>query len=241
MVGCALAGLFVGQLLNLSGSDRTEPCAQPATAAAARNLGQIIDSQTGFCAALAETASSPRVTRVLEIGTWYGGGSSLCIAKALKARGGDRMLYTMEIFEEAWDNARKLLKEYPVRCILGGTVPVDKYLKPHEIPDEEKGEHYKLYYERDIALAKVYEPMLEVLCKNHEFQMVLIDGNEYTAYAEYEIVRDVCRPHFIALHDVGTLKTRRIDAEMSASPTWKQIASGKDSAQWKIYERRIPL
>ena len=55
------------------------------------------------------------------------------------------------------------------------------------------------------------------LCAKYAFDLVLIDGNEYTGWGEFVHVRDECRPTWIALHDTGTLKTRKIEAFMQTA------------------------
>ena len=49
------------------------------------------------------------------------------------------------------------------------------------------------------------------LCGRFDFELVLIDGNEYTGWAEFNRVRTVCRPKYLALHDTQTLKTHKIE------------------------------
>lgn len=171
-------------------------------------------------------------------GTWYGGGSTQALAKGLQESGSHKVLITIEMYEPAWQYARKRLIGYPVICLLAGTVPKEQYLTPDEIPDEEKTEHYKLYYERDIKLAEQHEPILEPLCKSFRFDAVLIDGNEYTGYAEFKIIDSICKPKYLMLHDVGTLKTKKISVELNKNPQKYQLVSkgsDKDSI-WEIYK-----
>lgn len=90
-------------------------------------------------------------------------------------------------------------------------------LQPNEIAKGDKGEHYKLYYTRDRDLIGSMIPQLARLCAKYAFDLVLIDGNEYTGWGEFVHVRDECRPTWIALHDTGTLKTRKIEAFMQTA------------------------
>ena len=65
---------------------------------------------------------------------------------------------------------------------------------------------------------------------------MLIDGNEYTGLAEFEIVVQVCRPTYLALHDTGTLKTRRVEELLSDNADrWTKVSSGMDAAGWAVY------
>ena len=198
--------------------------------------GQVT-MQTSFGKELNRVARQSDVHLVLEIGTWFGGGSSWCIAQGLKTSGNGKWLITMELIDEAWDYASKTLQRLPVTCMKAGTVGMEGYLKPDQMTAEDRAsEHYRLYYDRDIAVAKQTTPMLETLCKTYDFDLVLIDGNEYTGSAEFEIVSRQCRPRYLALHDTGTLKTRRVEVILGTSNKWKKISSGMDAAGWAVYK-----
>lgn len=190
---------------------------------------------TSFGQELNRLAQLPDVHLVLEIGTWYGGGSSWCIAQGLTQ---GKWLITMEMFEEAWSYASETLRGMPVTCMHTGTVSVEDYLTPEQMtPEDRASEHYKLYYERDIALANTTKPMLRVLCDTYDFDLVLIDGNEYTGLAEFTIVEKYCRPRYLALHDTGTLKTRRVEEILANDARWRNITRGMDAAGWAVYDR----
>jgi hypothetical protein len=199
--------------------------------------GQVTMS-TSFGRELHRLAQLPEVRLVLEIGTWYGGGSSWCIAQGLTE---GKWLITMEMFEEAWRYASETLRNMPVTCMRAGTVGVEHYLKPEQMtPEDRASEHYKLYYDRDLALARTATPMLSALCNAYDFDLVLIDGNEYTGLAEFEIVDRECRPRYLALHDTGTLKTRRVEEILSNHSLWRKISSGTDAAGWAVYSAASP-
>ncbi|KAL1527526.1 hypothetical protein AB1Y20_008916 [Prymnesium parvum] len=202
--------------------------------------GQIGDG-TAFGTALHALASRPEVLRALELGTWYGGGSSVSLSRGLslswkaslarslalsgdtencEERGGERcchsLLVTLEVYEPAWQHARRFLRDLPVHCILGSTVHAEEMLQPHEIPRHERTEHFRLYYNRDARLMRKMEPQLARLCARYQFELVLIDGNEYTGWAEFNHVRKECKPKYLALHDTNTLKTAKIEEYLAA-------------------------
>ena len=199
--------------------------------------------QTTFGQELHRLAQQEDVHLVLEIGTWFGGGSSWCIAQGLRRtirdhNAPDKWLITMELFEPAWEYASKTLELLPVTCMKAGTVEVESYMKPEQMSAEDlSSEHYKLYYVRDVKLAREVTPLLKQLCSTYDFDFVLIDGNEYTGLAEYEIVDQVCQPLYLALHDTATLKTRRVEQLLAlSSDRWSKISSGVDAAGWAVYK-----
>lgn len=198
---------------------------------------------TNFGKELNRIAQLPDVHLVLEIGTWFGGGSSWCIAQGLRSSmintaEPDKWLFTMELFDEAWQYASQTLQRLPVTCMKAGTVGVEGYLRPDQMSVEDiASEHYSLYYERDIKLAKEVTPMLETLCLTYDFDFVLIDGNEYTGWAEYEIVNRVCKPRFLALHDTNTLKTRKVEEILAkGKDEWQKLTSDIEGAGWAVFK-----
>jgi len=196
---------------------------------------------TSFGVELHRLAQLPTVHLVLELGTWYGGGSSWCLAQGLRRTlrdpaAPDKWLLTLELFEPAWAHAAQTLQRLPATCLRGGTVGLDGFLKPEDMtPEDRASEHYRLYYDRDVRLAKEAPALLARLCALYDFDLVLIDGNEYTGLAEYELVDRVCRPRYLALHDTGTLKTREVERRLSGK--WRRLSGGADAASWAVYEQ----
>ena len=87
---------------------------------------------------------------------------------------------TVEVFEPAWEHARRYLRDLPVWCVRGSTVAAEEMLQTHEIPPRLRDAHFRLYYQRDLALMRKSVPQLHRLCGRYHFDLVLIDGNEYT-------------------------------------------------------------
>jgi len=213
-------------------------------------MGQVHD-KTNFGLKLAEVAGYRHVRRALELGTWYGGGSTTQISTALRQNGGadncephptvrdvqccSRMLITLEIFEPFWSHARLFLQDLPVWCMLGSSVNESLLLSRDEVPQGDHGN-----YERDLQLMRnLGEPRLQKLCEEYEFDFVLIDGNEYTGWGEYVIINQYCKPTYLAIHDVSSLKTMKIARELDKrGAPYKVLFAGDDvGATWRIYER----
>lgn len=207
-------------------------------------LGQITD-ETSFGKSLRDIINLNKLQHILEIGTWFGGGSTRVIADALNTTADclifeshkccQSYLVTFEVFEPAWEYSSRYLQHDPVWLVLGTTVGVQDMLTNDEIPYQD--EHYRLYYERDKQIMASQQPKLKEFCENYPFDLALIDGNEYTGWGEFVILRDVCKPRYIALHDTGTLKTFKIEHFLKMNPSFaKLISSGKDGASWSIFE-----
>jgi hypothetical protein len=149
---------------------------------------------------------------------------------------------TMEVFRPAWEYASLVHQSSPVWLVLGSTVGLDGMLQADEIEELDRTDHFRMYYERDREIMRNTEPLLGPLCATHQFELALIDGNEYTGWAEFEIVDMVCKSRFIALHDTGTLKTRMIERYLAEHPErYRLIARGTDDGVygWSVYARQI--
>ena len=223
--------------------------------------GQVLEG-TSFGAALSAIATLPDVQRVLELGTWYGGGSTVNLGKGVRdsaratmarslgasapadncieqpspttgepERCCHSMVVTVEVFEPAWEHARRYLRDLPVWCVRGSTVAAEEMLKVNEIPMRLRDAHFKLYYQRDLALMRRSAPQLHRFCQAYHFELVLIDGNEYTGWAEFNRVRTECRPKYLALHDTQTLKTQKIEAYLATNTDEYQLFLRKHGTQ----------
>ena len=208
--------------------------------------GQVT-STTSFGSALTNLATRSDVRRIVEIGTWFGGGSTQSFVDGLRDKAicqsnathhcCNAFVVTFEIFKEALDYASAYHQKNPVWCLLSTAVGAELMLTPDEVPLDEKGEHYKLYYQRDLDIMTKETPRLKAVCTELEPDVVLIDGNEYTGWGEFQVTMETCRPRFLALHDTGSLKTHKIEAFIHAHPqSFSLLDQGKDQASWSIFE-----
>lgn len=210
--------------------------------------GQVMESDT-FGEALRKVAAKRDVRRILEIGTWYGGGSTQRLVDGLGRKANcftntshhccDAFVITFEIFQPAWEHARLYHQGNPVWLVLGTTVGEEDMLQDSEIPIDEKGAHYQLYYLRDQELMRRNEPQLAKYCELVHPNFVLIDGNEYTGWGEFQIVMEKCKPQWLGLHDTNTLKTTKVEAYIDQRPEQFVLErKGRDGASWSIFKVR---
>jgi hypothetical protein len=213
--------------------------------------GQV-NEQTIFGAVLLGLASRPDVSRIIDIGTYYGGGSTKYFSDGIQNRSHctdvnetfsccDAVVISIETFGPAYRHAAQYHRGNPVWLIHGTTVGVEAMLQPDEIPESEKSDHYQLYYDRDRELMTGTVPQLEKLCREvGDIDVVLIDGNKYTGFAEFDIAWRVCRPQFLALHDTAPVIIQKIEAYNQKHPGhFDQFAVGNDEGtSWAIYKPR---
>ena len=222
---------------------------------ARQKQGQVLEG-TSFGAALSAIAALPSVSRVLELGTWYGGGSTVNLGKGIRdsaratlakslgasassdncvAQGAETcchsLVVTVEVFEPAWEHARRYLRDLPVWSVRGSTVAAEEMLQISQIPMRLRDQHFKLYYNRDLKLMQRSTPQLRRFCAVYHFDLVLIDGNEYTGWAEFNRVRTECKPTYLALHDTQTLKTQKIEEYLNKNSDEYQLFLRKYATQ----------
>ena len=192
--------------------------------------------KTSFGQALYNLARIPSVQRVLEIGTWKGGGSSLCLASGLrdgyKGANGASMI-TIEGFEAFHQEARKTLEQYPVRCLLGSASDPNRIATIEQVRKWSKDtlnggkvagapeSEWSKWHLLDAQVAATYEVgLVKPLCKKYRkyshstgnashasaFDLVLLDGAEFMGPADFITVYTHCRPRFIAMHDTLAFK-----------------------------------
>jgi len=221
------------------------PGADEPPAAAPR--GQLTASSP-FGRALARLASQPDVELFLESGTFFGGGSTLCIARALRdssRKGGGGRLVSIEAFPEPHAHAVRALRGLPVELLLGTAVAAGSFPSAAEVKRsgavfDSSDRDWRAMLEAERAQAAKYEePLLAALCAARDFDAVLIDGAEFSGPAEFEVVREACRPRYIALHDTNSFKCQGARANLTDDPEWAEWEASPrgDFPTWAIFER----
>jgi hypothetical protein len=203
--------------------------------------GQVT-RETPFGKRLYELARQEDVQLFLEIGTWKGGGSSLCIAQGLNETSGH--LITIEIDRTHWMDAVNTLRHYPVTCLLGEAVDQlssrEAVRADAEYNRDVKESEWGEWYEGEAAAVKQFRvPLLKPLCLEKEFDAILLDGGEFCGPIEFQITMDECRPRYIALHDTNTFKNkwaRRV--LMNTTSDYEMIADDNASVGWSLFRRR---
>lgn len=193
----------------------------------ANNMGQI-QARHPFGQWIETYAKNIAFQRYLEIGSWNGKGSTICMALGLLNRNDGALLHSLEINQERFvesstfwaHNPRirmhhaRILQSLPnVRSIHSNIV--DQWQKEDE-------DHFQS--------ASYFDPA--------EFapEVVLLDGGEYMTYFEYQVLKPYAR--VFILDDTLVEKCKRIVEELSADPAWKLVASGSDRNGWAIFQTR---
>jgi glycosyltransferase involved in cell wall biosynthesis len=194
-----------------------------------------------FYDALRELAASPEVRTILEIGSSAGGGSTEAFVAGLKGRSEPADLFCMEISETRfellrdtykklsfvhcfnvssvpvadfpshdtvgrfWDSVQSGLRAYPKTTVMGWLDADLDYVKRHGFDSN------------GIQLIKAERGV-------ERFDVVLIDGSEFTGEAE---LRHVYGARYIALDDINTFKNWSNYFRLKDDPGYELMAEDR--------------
>jgi len=179
-----------------------------------RGHGQVL-SHDGLGVWIKKLCLDERNTTFLEIGTWNGLGSTKVFVDALKQRSAPFTFWSLECNKEKSELARKLYQDVPNVNILNETIcdgsqPDDFY---DIFPECRDNKMFKYWNDVDTANMAGCPLFLE----RHElpkvFDVVLLDGGEFTTYYEFQKLKDRCR--YLLLDDTNTSKCKKIVQEIS--------------------------
>lgn len=183
------------------------------------NIGQInMDSTIGQY--LYNIVKHPSIKNILEIGTWNGLGSTRCIVNGLLERlepSADFCFYSLECNTEKCSVAQKYYKDVSNVHILNEVIlndmPADIY---NIFPEIVQSDQLKYWNEIDYNNMKNKPLFLNRIDVPKMFDMVLLDGGEFTTWYEYLELKDRCK--ILALDDTNVSKCRRIVEDLKAQP-----------------------
>lgn len=186
------------------------------------NIGQItLNNRIGQF--LFKCVQDDNLKTFLEIGTWNGLGSTKCIIDGLKLRKSDYVFYSLECNFEKCGDAQKYYLNIPnvhiLNEVLFNDIPPNLYdIFPQLITNKtfEHWNHIDLENMRDKPLF-LNRPDLPIM-----FDMILLDGGEFTTYFEYQMIKDRCK--ILLLDDSNVDKCKKIVDDILSQPNkWKVI------------------
>ncbi len=156
------------------------------------------------------------VNSIVEIGTWTGLGSTMCLIQGIINSGKKKEFISLELYPEMhWLSIENLFKylEY-VKIINGKIIEYDdvfwfdhnKLIKSNDL-------HAKLFYKKDMDYVKKIKNVLDSIPKH--IDLLVLDGGEYTTYPEWQKLKD--RVKIVVLDDTNILKCSRIRNEIISS------------------------
>ena len=205
-----------------------------------------------LCVLLEELAARPGVQHILEIGSSSGEGSTAALVRGARRNPSGPELHCMEVSERRFEQLVSRYHELPfVHCHRVSSVPLERFPTPDEV---------ERFY-RDVPTRLRRTPLREVLrwldqdvtyLREHglsaagiqdikrshgieRFDLVLIDGSEFTGPAEME---DVYGARYLALDDTRTFKNFRNDQRLKADPHYRLVEESPELRNgFAVFER----
>jgi hypothetical protein len=194
------------------------------------NVGQI-NMNTKFGFFIYSVAKNKNFKTFLEVGTWNGLGSTKCFVEGFKQRNDDFKFYSLECNSDKSKFAADLYKDEPNVYILNQTLLTqDDYKDAGKVfPNMAMN-----WYKNDMDNIKTCKNFLS---ENNidNFDVVLLDGGEYTTYFEFQKIRDKCS--IIMLDDTNTDKCRQIVVELKNDTNWKLMVEDDEHNGFAIFKK----
>jgi hypothetical protein len=152
----------------------------------------------------------------LEIGTWNGLGSTRVFVDALEGRT-DTTFYSLECNSEKSAHARKFYEGVANVHILNEILVELTPEQVYEVfPEAKDDPEFNRWNTVDIENMKE----CAVFSSADRFDVVLLDGGEFTTWHEFQHIKDKCR--YLLLDDTNANKCKKIVEEVKAHPEiWK--------------------
>ena len=166
----------------------------------------------------------------LEIGTWNGLGSTKCFVDMLNERDDDYIFYSLECNKDKSDYAKKLYNHlYPKINILNEVLWNEEPENFYDIfPEAKEDKIYKQWNTIDITNMKRCSVFLDRTDLPEIFDVILLDGGEFTTYFEYKLLHNKCK--YLLLDDTNTKKCALIIKDIKENlDKWKILVEDTKS------------
>ena len=184
------------------------------------NIGQICNDN--FSNEIIKYASNLNYKSFLEIGTWNGLGSTMAFSTGFKNREDDYIFYSLECNKDKCIDAAKLYanndKIHILNEVIWNEQPNDFY---KIFPQCLNNNMYKHWNEIDIINMKKCNLFLNRSNLPQIFDVILLDGGEFTTYYEFQILKNRCK--VLMLDDINVDKCKLIVQEITNDKSWKII------------------
>lgn len=181
-----------------------------------------------FGRAIIQTIREHAYESVLEIGSMDGLGSTQVLIEALR-HAGDPRLVCLEIDRERFRHLSWVVRNMPwVTALRQPSISLASMTPRDFDRDVWQSPYNHLKYERDLVETWWLETMDQMATgepgyletSDATFDVILIDGSEFTGYDDYRLAKHRCR--CLMLDDVHhAYKCARAHAELASDPSWR--------------------
>jgi hypothetical protein len=162
------------------------------------------------------------VNTIVEIGTWNGEGSTMCVIKSLIDSKIKKDFISIELYPDMYEKAKLFLSPYKTFVtLLNGRIInfEDAFWFDHSILNLNHDEHARLYYKKDLDYLKTMNDVFGQIPE--KIDLLILDGGEYTTYPEWVKLKD--RTKIVVLDDSNILKCKKIRQEILDSKNYDTI------------------
>lgn len=185
-----------------------------------KKTGQICND--AFANEITKYASNLDYKTFLEIGTWNGLGSTKAFSDGFINRNDDYVCYSLECNKDKCMQAAELYKDNDKIHVLNEVIWNEEPSNFYEIfPQCLTNARYKHWNQVDIVNMKSCNLFLNRPNLPEIFDVVLLDGGEFTTYYEFQILKNRCK--ILMLDDVNVDKCKLIVKEIKSDKSWKIV------------------
>jgi predicted O-methyltransferase YrrM len=197
--------------------------------------GEIKDDAFYHC--IERLARESGVRTILEIGSSAGGGSTEAFVKGIRQNPARPTLFCMEVARDRFERLQARYPEPFVKCYNVSSVPADSFPTEREVTDflkivplkrrtEELSRTYLGWRQAELDYLRssgVPDDGIELIKRENgiqHFDMVLIDGSEFTGPPEYD---RIIGARYVLLDDILVLKNRYNSLRLLADRRYTMI------------------
>jgi hypothetical protein len=201
-------------------------------------IGQI-SLNTKFGKLIYEYAKNNEYKNILEIGTWNGLGSTKCFIEGLLSRQDDFNFYSLECNEDKCSMAKKLYQQIENVHILNEVILNELPSNIYKIfPEILTNSDYNYWNKIDFANMKDKHLFLEREKLPEYFDILLLDGGEFTTYYEFQILKNKCK--ILMLDDTNVQKCKLIVEEIKNNlDKWEIIEENNERNGFLICKNKL--
>jgi hypothetical protein len=190
---------------------------------------------------LLQEEAGKSIHTIVEIGTWNGCGSTLCIVKGIYGRT-IQSVQSLECNREKHLSALDNLDGYldDKMFLLWGTIVDPRRIRSEEykkhFPTLHSSQRHRGWFDIDI---KNCEECPNVLSQIPErIDLLVLDGGEYTTLSEFEILLPRCAS-YIVLDDTKEDKCRECRVRLLADSSWSEILHLDERNGFSIFKKAL--
>ncbi len=205
-----------------------------------------------FTDAISRVGSTPGLRHILEIGSSAGEGSTEAFVRGARGNPHPPALHCIEVSQARYDAlVRRYQADSFVHCYRVSSVPIEAFPSPAEIEHFYRTVDSRLHAFPLKHVLEWLQEDIEYISKSHvpatgirdikdehgivAFDVVLIDGSEFTGAAE---LKEVYGARFILLDDICTYKNFQNFRQLSSDPHYRVLESSDELRNgYAVFER----